>query len=189
MKTMPLLTPDYDSYNRCCCNTMHIRTGAFWVGVCQLISVVLNAFIVFLQAFFVDSHHRKQLNFSIIAFICLPLILTPIVVGLMFWGLYKYKANFLIPHLVYQMLIVIVLLSGALLTAVNLAFVRNVFEAPVKDLTSSEETRMAEGNGDPGDKTFHGLHLFNIILFLLTMIIEIWFLCIVYKCYRYLKNK
>lgn len=83
-----------------CCGSVHVKTATIGIGIFQLIllaiSIILTAVVGTKESIYVDN---SNLIVNLI-FGCILLV----ILALMFFGVWKKRGNFLIPHLVWSVL-------------------------------------------------------------------------------------
>lgn len=156
---------------KCCRGHIHVRKGALLVGVIELFwsSAIVFVFIVD----FAVGHFRIPNTVFTIG------ITTGIVycggVILMFFGVRRCRAKLLIPHLVLMIitLVIFFLLMG---------FSIFVFALSYKLV---EKTDPEMKDSDRSDFLVMTIFVVSTV----SLAFELWFVNVVYKCYRYLKAK
>lgn len=129
----------------------------------------------FITAFALHATSRVRISSGIFAGAITVGIVYCAAVVLMFFGVRKLKPMFLIPHLVLQCMTIITLATiiGLCIAVLALGFF----------LVAKDDPEAM----DPD--TTEILTIFLLIISCIMLGFEIWFLNIVYKCYRYLKAK
>lgn len=181
---------------RCCCGTVHVKRGALVVGTMELLivsSVLTSLVLVFLftnqpakatnpstspattLAPRSDSHEPTRVSYFIFAGIVSVGILYVMCVLLMFVGVRRGNARFVLPHLVAQLLLVLILAACITLSILVLAaghFVVKRDDPEAKQNDKQEFTAVI-------------VLIFSSIFFGF----QIWFSNVVYKCYCYLRDR
>jgi len=127
---------------------------------------------------FLSSYH--QLTRGSLAGTVVGLVVGIIVVVLLFVGVCKENHRFLIPHLVFQIIGMILMAVGIVLMALGLAAVTTVGVVAAAD------------GGEGGKAVGAGLLIVVIILciiFGVAIFFELWFFVVVLKCYRFFRDQ
>lgn len=159
---------------RCCCSRIHVKKGALIVGVIELLWTAAIMF-TFIAAFAMHTTSKVKISSALFAGALTVGIVYSMAVILMFVGVRKSRPMFLVPHLVIQCLTVLALatLIGLCIAVLALGF-------------------FIVEKGDPEAMDPDTTEIFAIVILIISCIMlgfEIWFLNVVYKCYRYLKAK
>ncbi|VIO86133.1 Uncharacterized protein BM_BM1990 [Brugia malayi] len=148
---------------RCLCNCFHIKTGALIVaGAC-------------------DSYVMQS---SFVSMICIAISFLAVL--LLFVGLIRNIAAFLIPHLIVQIIVVLILAFG--LTCGIIAFSTNItIFYRLMNAASFKEYPGTSTVALDAEITARFITIF--ILYLICLILQCWYLMIIHNCYRYLKER
>ncbi|KHN84904.1 hypothetical protein Tcan_07560 [Toxocara canis] len=180
-----------DDY-RCLCNCFHVKTGALLVGVAEIVMLVfffVNSLLVFAAQ---DKSYHKATGLSD-SFVSGPFIASMIGIGisslvvlLLFIGIARNCAVLLIPHIVVQVLIIIVLLlaliDGIIAFSTNSTlFYRLLNAAPFNEHPGTNTVSLDTENSVRVYGTF--------VLYAISFAVECWFIVIIYNCNRYLDER
>ncbi|VDK45396.1 unnamed protein product [Anisakis simplex] len=181
-----------DDY-RCFCSCFHIKTAALLVAVIEIIMLVfyfVNSLLVFTMQ---DSTYRKATGLnddSIVktTFIAstIGITISAVVIFLLFIGTAKNSATLLVPHIVAQVLVIIVLI----LTVIDGLIAFSTDSTLFYRLLNAAPFNEHPGTNTVALNTETIVRIYAIfILYVITLILECWFLVIVYHCYRYLDER
>lgn len=160
---------------KCCCGCMHIRTGAMVIGVLEILSTLANiGGLIAQRAHGTSTGSQGIISYSLAA--CVAIL----VVILLFVGIAKESHAWVIPHLVFQIIGIIVLIICGIVLIVLLA-------------SGGDKMVMAKFSGvkvNDGTKGIWSVLIFIIIIMFFVMaFFEIWWFIIILKFYRYCKDK
>jgi len=187
-----------DSY-RCLCGCFHVKTGALCIAGIELVLIFcyfLNALLVLLQQKHAYGHERsggKSSSSDGYEYVQIAFIITSVALAialatvlLMIVGLSRNLASLLLPHIFVQACSIVCFL--ALLTAGCIAlstdsafFYRLLNAAPFNDYPGQSTVAF------PIEIT---VRIYAILfLYLLSLLLECWFIVIIYNCNRYFTER
>uniref|UniRef100_A0A0N5AS29 MARVEL domain-containing protein n=1 Tax=Syphacia muris TaxID=451379 RepID=A0A0N5AS29_9BILA len=188
----PIYFDESQSRYRCLCSCFHIKTGALFVAVTELIILVfffVNSLLIQLTH---DSRYQKSAGLDD-TYVTIPFIasivgicLSVLVIFVLFVGLLRNHPLLLIPHITVQVLVILLLLlvivGGSVAFVTDLTvFYRLMNAAPFKEHPSSNTVAL--------DIETAARFYFIFILYCICFLLQIWFLIIIYNCYRYLDER
>jgi hypothetical protein len=172
----------YDRRYRCCCGSCcHVTICVYIIGILELIGLIIGMISTISQynTYYHNSYYYEGMVACIVSF-----VLGVIVIGAMFAGIYKDQPFLLIPHLVYQILTLIGFVAGIVWYCIQIA-------------SLGKTTEMSIGRGgtttvisnDLGVAFSYVVWIVIIVVFFISMAIQIGFLVQVVKCFQYLREK
>uniref|UniRef100_A0A914UHV6 MARVEL domain-containing protein n=1 Tax=Plectus sambesii TaxID=2011161 RepID=A0A914UHV6_9BILA len=172
-RTFPAFDPADQRYTACC-RGCHIQTAALVVGFVELLWCVIQVFGLIRNWTIFGSSY-------IIYFLIgmLGVIMLVIVVLMLFYGIKIQSAFWVAPHLFCQVFIIIIAFVAAIIVLLFVIFGQY---AGIRGLVGHDDYQMSDQT-----TTYFGIALF--IFYLIVGLLEVWFLLIVYKLYRYLREK
>jgi len=165
--------PDAPQYRTCCC---HVKTCTIIIAIWEAIGVVamlVDGLVAKFSNNTADGTYRLiggAVGFAIYAIIIVLLII----------GLVKEHPGFLIPHLVMQVLSLILMALAALMYVLELCGV-------LKPAQHDYDPYKLQSNKNENNGTIE--MIVRIVAFVLGALISIWFFLVVLKCYRYFRDK
>ncbi|EFO19399.1 hypothetical protein LOAG_09092 [Loa loa] len=177
---------------RCFCNCFHIKTGALIVAGTELLMILIfliNSLLIIVEhdteyekiTGTCDSYVMQSFSVSMIG-----IGLSFLAVVLLFVGLIRNIAAFLIPHLIVQIIVVLILAFG--LSCGIIAFSTNttIFYRLMNAASFKEHPGTSTVALD-AQTTARFITIF--ILYLICLILQCWYVMIIHNCYRYLKER
>uniref|UniRef100_A0A8R1Y048 Uncharacterized protein n=1 Tax=Onchocerca volvulus TaxID=6282 RepID=A0A8R1Y048_ONCVO len=177
---------------RCFCNCFHIKTGALIVAGTELLMLLIfliNSLVIIVEhdikydkvAGTCDSYVIKSFAASIVC-----IALSFLAVLLLFAGIIRNTATFLIPHLIVQIIVVLLLAFG--LTCGIIAFSTNstIFYR-LMSAASFDENPGTSTVALDARTTARFITIF--ILYFICLILQCWYVMIIHNCYHYLKER
>uniref|UniRef100_A0A914X7L2 DUF7027 domain-containing protein n=1 Tax=Plectus sambesii TaxID=2011161 RepID=A0A914X7L2_9BILA len=160
----------HDPRFKCCCGSIHVKTGALVVAILMAIALGLN---LISNVVYYNNNNNGSGGFgSSIA----GALIGGVVCALLFYGIRLERAGFLMPYLILQGIGIVVLTIGAIICFVgavsNAKFARDFADEWVYN------------NGDMNGRT---VAIVAFISLLITVIIQVWFFWVVYKCYVFFR--
>ncbi|CEF64667.1 Hypothetical protein SRAE_1000292000 [Strongyloides ratti] len=154
----------------CCCN---LRTAGYIVAFVEVILCIL-AIYGMIKNFQIFG--ATYLVWFIVGIISIIIIL--IAIGILIYGIKKDKARYVLPHLSAQVFLIAFLLIVALIVALLLIFGRY------------QGIRSLLGRGDyvMSDESTKWVGILLVIVYFFLAILEIFFLWIIWKLYKYLNE-
>jgi len=188
----PLSTTHFDDNNKkyrlCCC---HVKTWTLVIGIIELIGLLIQ--VASTIANYVMGRNiqgafgTQSLAGMIVGIIFL--ILGIIVVVLLIQGVRKIKPNWLIPHMIWQVLSILAAIIAAICYFV-------VAGTSNKNGNRNNARQAAEAGNNARQyspagaaETITGVTVGGGIGLLITAAISAFFLYVVFRCYKYLKEK
>ncbi|KAM3726800.1 Lysosomal-associated transmembrane protein [Dirofilaria immitis] len=177
---------------RCLCNCFHIKTGALIVAGTELLMLLvflINSLIIIVEhdtkyektTGTCDGYVMKSLSASMIG-----IGLSFLAVLLLFVGITRNIAAFLIPHLIIQIIVILMLAFG--LTCGIIAF-------STKSTIFYRLMNAASFKEHPGTSTVAldsrttARFIIIFILYFVCLILQCWYVMIIHNCYHYLKER
>lgn len=212
-----LLVSDERNLYRCCCGCIHIRTAAFLIGLLNILGAIIVLTAIALSKTLIG--YTGKVTVAHIALVSAGCAIITLAAILLFIGIIKDRANFLIPYMVVQIVcifgvIVWVVYAIAVVLSINLyeptedQMVNEIQMINARerreDLSDENQTLHKEIVFTPlvplvttsgrSDNNIGTLSVFliitvNLIYLFLGVTIQTWYFVIVYKCYRYIRNK
>ncbi|KAK6109875.1 putative integral membrane protein [Brugia pahangi] len=177
---------------RCLCNCFHIKTGALIVAGTELLMLL----IFLINSLFIIAKHDTEyekitgacdsyvMQSSFISMICIAISFLAVL--LLFVGLIRNIAAFLIPHLIVQIIVVLILAFG--LTCGIIAFSTNI--RIFYRLMNAVSFKEYPGTSTVAlDAEIIARFITIFILYLICLILQCWYLMIIHNCYCYLKER
>lgn len=181
-----------DSY-RCLCGCFHVKTGAFCIAGIEIFLIFgffLNALLVLLQQKHSYDYNKgdRSSDYVQVAFIAtsIGLGIALFTVLLMIVGLTKNHSSLLIPHIFIQALSIfcfaVLLIVGVIAVSTeNALFYRLLNAAPFYEYPGQSTVAF------PIEIT---VRVYAILgLYLITLLLECWFIVIIYNCNRYFSER
>lgn len=174
---------DYPNWNdrryRCCCSCMHLKTGAFIIGLADIFSISA-AFGRGVYLYLTIKDNPMATSWFVVS--TLMAVLGAFATLTMFYGVWKEKYLYTLPKLVVNVF-TIILLSVSTIGLVYLVFENSNFliDLLAEHVTSSdyEYARFAVKVG--------GTVL--VVVCLCLAVLESWFFIILYRSFKYLKQR
>ncbi|CAG9533337.1 unnamed protein product [Cercopithifilaria johnstoni] len=177
---------------RCFCNCFHIKTGTLIAAGTELLMLLIfliNSLLIVVEednkyekiAGTCDSYVTQSFFVSMIG-----IGLSFLAVLLLFIGVIRNNAAFLIPHLIIQVIVILILAFA--LTCGIIAFSTNttIFYRLMNGASFKEHPSSTTVALDT-QTTARFITLF--ILYLICFILQCWYVMIIHNCYRYLKER
>ncbi|KAE9414116.1 hypothetical protein Angca_001996 [Angiostrongylus cantonensis] len=177
---------------RCLCNCFHVKTGAYLIGVVHIFMILfflIYSLLVYFQhdGRLQDARGVKE-NYVFASFLSelIGLSLGSFAVFLLFVGLSRNQALLLIPHIFIQVIAILcfafVVVAGMVAVATDLAvFYRLVNAAPFMEHPSYSTVALDTGTM---------VRIYSIlIVYAVSLILEVWFIIVIYNCNRYLDER
>ncbi|CAJ0609791.1 unnamed protein product [Cylicocyclus nassatus] len=177
---------------RCLCNCFHVKTGAYLIGIvhiCMILFFLIHSLLVYFQhdGRLQDARGVRE-NYVFASFLAemLGLGFGFLAVLLLFIGLSRNYALLLIPHIVIQVLAIVcfalVLISGVIaVTTDSAVFYRLINAAPFMEHPSHSTVALDTGTM---------VRIYSLlIIYALSLILEVWFVIVIYNCNRYLDER
>uniref|UniRef100_A0A0R3S1R4 Lysosomal-associated transmembrane protein 4A n=1 Tax=Elaeophora elaphi TaxID=1147741 RepID=A0A0R3S1R4_9BILA len=177
---------------RCLCNCFHIKTGAFIVAGTELLMLLIfliNSLVIIAQ----DDTEYEKITGTCDSYVMQSFSVSMIGIGLsflavllLFIGLIRNTAALLIPHLITQMIVVLILVFG--LSCGIIAFSTNttLFYRLMNAASFKEHPRTTTVALDT-ETTARFITIF--ILNLICLMLQCWYIMIIHNCYCYLKER
>uniref|UniRef100_A0A915KEM0 Lysosomal-associated transmembrane protein 4B n=1 Tax=Romanomermis culicivorax TaxID=13658 RepID=A0A915KEM0_ROMCU len=168
----PISAPIFDesqSKYKCCCGCMHSRTGGIIIGILELIAVVVN-FAVYASNYAQSESSTGQFVVSLLA-----TSIVAVIVVLLFFGIKKENHNYIIPHLVLQILGIVAL---AIVAIINIVAV----------CVSSTVVASSDKNSQTTTAVLLTVIAVSIVV-LLSAIFQIWFFVVILRLYHFYRDK
>lgn len=170
---VPQFDPNSSRY-RCwlggCCR---ITTCVKIIGILELIGVTIDligTIVTYSQS--PTSGRRSDLIIGIVTF-----LVAVVIIGMLFYGMAKQKAIYLLPHLIMQIIGLVLLAVGVILFGLS---------ASAAAAGAAANYKYTE---EHYDATTVAVCVVILVLLLLVFLLEILFFINVLRCYRYLKEK
>lgn len=163
-----------DPKYQCCCGSMHVRTGAIIIGVLELISAFLGLVGASIQ---LTSGSTAGYAMASIISGYISVLLTVIVVGLMFYSMKTERKGFIIPHLVMQILEIIVMAIYAIV-AIVMAFIGGVIIVANNDRNTGSAAAISIG-----------IVIAVLIVLGLCIAFQFWWFFVILRLYRFYRDK
>lgn len=167
-----------DSRNHCCCGCCHVMTGTKVLGWIEAVFLALYAIAVILSIW--------GGNFNAATFIIelLLTVLYALCVGLLLYGVSKRTARYLAPHLLLQLIyLVIAVIVGILLLIALITGSAALVEWT--GIPTPANFREAEQSG----YSVRGAAAIGLAFSVLYVLIELYLWYVVYHCYQFLKRE
>lgn len=147
--------------DRCCCEIMHVQTGSILIGVIEICAVLGQlAYLIAMSTEGVEN--KTELVYSLGG-----MIVALASVASMFYGISKQRSTFLVPHLSFQLLTIIVfMLAATFLLVWSILELRQ--DEPKSPITFS---------------------LVVAGIFYIMAVFEVWFFVVVLSCYRLIRDR
>jgi len=184
-----------DAY-RCLCGCFHVKTGAFCIAGIELFLILfyfLNALLVLLQqkaAYDGEraNHWIGETRLTQIAFVLTSVLLAIAlsVVLLLLVGLSRNKASLLVPHIFVQAFAIVLFFALLVIGAIalytdNALFYRLLNASPFNEYPGQNTVAF------PIEIT---VRVYAVLaVYLLSFLLELWFIVIIYNCNRYLNER
>ncbi|CAJ0953766.1 unnamed protein product, partial [Mesorhabditis belari] len=180
-----------DEY-RCLCNCFHIKTGTYIIAVVHMLMILFFFVHTLLVYFEHDSRYyqaakiKEKYVFGSFLAETIGLGIAFLAVLLLLLAVSKNIAPLLIPHIVVQVLAIIcfllVLISGIIAVCTDTAlFYRLMNAAPFREHPNQSTVRL--------DTTTTVRMYSMMVIYAVSLILEVWFIVIIYNCYRYLQER
>ncbi|KAL3989525.1 putative integral membrane protein [Acanthocheilonema viteae] len=163
--------------DRCCCGLLHIKHGTITIGIFSLLSTLINA-ILFWFDINRTSHH------FCIEF-CLILIDIFSIMSL-FYGVMHMRPNFLKPYVYFTLTWCVALIILFIVTLVQLIS-DSEFSANIAALVA-DIFNLAQSNNMLRNSNIL-LTILSLIGLLLSIVFNIWTLCVIFEYYQWLTNE
>lgn len=164
---------------RCCCRLMHLRTASFLIGVVDTLGMSA-AFGRGLHLGLSMQHNPMAIGWFVIS--SLMFFLSFMCTLAMFYGVWRERYLWIVPKLVMK-ISAIVLYSATTVALVYMMMEHSQYllDLVAEHVTKSdyEAARLALRTGGGG----------LAVAFLLMALAHVWFFYILYRCYKYLKDK
>uniref|UniRef100_A0A915A9K0 Uncharacterized protein n=1 Tax=Parascaris univalens TaxID=6257 RepID=A0A915A9K0_PARUN len=180
-----------DDY-RCLCNCFHVKTGTLFVGAVEIVMLIfffVNTLLVYTMQ---DNGHRRATGVSD-SFVKGPFIASVVGIGisslavfLLFIGIARNCATLLIPHIVVQVLTILLL---------TLVIIDGVIAFSTHSTIFYRLLNAAPFNEHPGTNTVAlntetSVRIYALfLLYAITLALECWFIVVIYNCKRYLDER
>jgi len=188
-----VFNPDSSAYKTCCC---HVRTCTLVIGILELIAIVAQ-FLINVISNAIDARADTGTVVGVsIALAVIMFLAGLVVVILLFVGLRKQNEKFLIPHLVFQVIamvivgiyivfFVIAMIAGSVVVATSKSSVTHDDDnnGVRVHVTGQEESTAVTGSA------ILIIGTIGIIVCALAIALEIWFFVVVLRCYRFFRDQ
>jgi len=156
---------------RCCCGCMSVVTGAIIIGILEILGALSNIGGLIAQQVQGNTNGLQgSIYYGIVG-----AGITIILVVLLFVGIGKEHHAFVLPHLIFQIIGIILMIIGGIFLVITVLCVGIVVSQ--------------NGNDSYVAGFTWGIILFAVIALFLAAIFEIWFFVVILKLYRYYKEK
>ena len=159
----------------CCCNSVHVRNGAWAVAVIELLTVLFpTTFLIF----GLSQHNQGGTPLSV----SLALLIAALSIAVLFiHGLRQHRAAFLLPYLILQSVRIIALALGSFACVLAVSLGSTFFLHAIADALHSSLQQAKELIGGIGAGLACAL--------LLGMALQIWSLVVILRTHRYFTEK
>lgn len=158
---------------RTCCSCCHVKTCTIIFGVLEAIGLAGQM----IQYLTTGQASKGAVIGGIVLFAAGILVLV-----LLFMGVYKESGSLLLPHLIFQGLSIgMLVLLIILLTTMGLAAVG------IQSQRRGGESDDNASNIKSDDQ--NTILILAYIIFGLVIVLQVWYFVVVFKCYRYFKDK
>lgn len=185
--------PDSPAYRTCCC---HVRVCTIIIGLCEVLALLVELIHICVgfagRVAAADPKLQQQLNITtanaeyapigslIVAII--SFVIGLVVIVLLFVGVHKQRHGFLIPHLIFQILGIMGMITAIVILAVGLVVIRLDPEGAVPSTTTPANT--------VGYREFtRNILIGTIVVLAIWVCFEIWFFVVVLRCYRFFRDQ
>lgn len=155
-----------DPRYKCCCGCMHVRNGAILLAIVELVFSVLGVL-----AALAGGGGRNRMGTSSVSFA--NCVVTIVVSSSMLFGLKKTRRYFLVPHVIVQFFSIIGFFVGAIFFAIS----------------AMGSGSSHNGFGRSSDEYPALVYGIAAILCLIIVALECWFFSVVWRAFRYLRDK
>ncbi|KAK6112440.1 putative integral membrane protein [Brugia pahangi] len=160
--------------DRCCCGLLHIKHGTITIGACSLLSTLINGLLFWFDINRMSHHFCIEF--------CLVLIDVFSVISL-FYGILHMRPNFLKPYVYFTLAWCVALVLLFILSLVELI---NGGQLSVNIAISVAEIFNLAQFGNILRNSSELLTIFSLIGLLLSIALNIWFLCVIFEYYQWL---
>ncbi|CAI4228729.1 unnamed protein product [Auanema sp. JU1783] len=171
--------PHFDEKYKCCCGSVHVKQGTYMIGILSAIQL----FFVVVSAIF--SHESVGIvvadyGLSAIKLFCLVFL---------FLGLRKNRKKYIIPFAVHETCCVIVYIVGVGLCLWAAVEPQSRVAGYMKSFIDPQD-RLTDSTAEDSnlDLPIRLMATMLITALILSILISLWLLKVIYKCYAYLAD-